>query len=412
MNERTVPAEEVAPTQERGGGEPRRQRGVPTPLDRARELAPEIAAASDEIERERRLPERLVRRLIEAGLFRMLLPRGLDGAELDPLDFLAVIETIAQNDASTAWCLCQNSVAAMVAAFLMPEAARRIFGDANSILAWGPGPGSRAVAVEGGYRVTGRWSFASGIRHASWLGGYCQIVEPDGTPRRGPDGAALGRTMLFPAPEAVLSDVWNVVGLRGTASDAFAVDDLFVPEAHSVARDDPAERRYAVPLYRLRTDCLFACGFASVALALARAMVDAFTALALEKTPRGYKSALRNSEVIQAQLAECEARLRAGRMYLRGTLGEVWQGVRRSDTLTLDQRMAIRLAASQAIQEAIKVADTVYHSAGATSIFTSNPFERRFRDIHTLSQQMQGRRWHFETVGKHLLGLPAETTFL
>lgn len=382
-------------------------------LARVQALAPRIAAAADAIERERRLPAELVEAMHEAALFRTLLPRVYGGAELPPTRFIEVIEAVAKLDASTAWCLCQTTVASMISAYLPEEAAMTIFGrDPRAVLAWGAGAGGRAVMVEGGYRVTGHWAFASGGHHATWLGGHCQIVAADGTPQRAADGAPLVRTVLFPAEQAPLTDVWHVIGLKGTGSDAYAVTDLFVPEAHAATRDNPAERRYDKPLYHLRTDTLFACGFAGVALGIARAMLDAFVALTLEKTPRGYKYKMRESAVTQTDIAENEARLRAARLYLLGTLGEVWRAVEQSRDLTLDHRMAIRLAATHTIREAKHVADAAYHLAGTTAVFTSNPFERRFRDIHAVTQQLQGRRSHFETVGRYLVGLDADTAFL
>ena len=382
-------------------------------LDRVKALTPRIAASIEQIERERRLPQPLVDAMIEAGLFRLLLPRPLDGAEVDPLTFMRVIEEIAKLDASTAWCLGQTSVAAMVAAFLPAEAAWEIFGrDRRAVLAWGAGPGGRAVPVQGGYRVTGTWLFASGGHHATWLGGHCLVHQPDGTPRRAEDGTPLMRTMLFPASSAAMGDNWHVIGLKGTGSDAYSVKDIFVREAHSVARDDPAERRHDAPLYYLRTNNMFSCGFASLALGVARSMLDSFVALAMEKSPRGAKQTMRDSAVVQSDVGELEARLRGARMYLRGTLADIWRSGGRSNELTLDERMAIRLAATRAIQEARAVTDAAYHAAGATAIFAGNPFERRFRDMNAIAQQVQGRRSHFETVGKFLLGLEADTTFL
>ena len=168
-------------------------------LARARELSPRIAAAADEIERTRRIPEAVLDALRGAGFFRLLLPRSFDGGELGPVTFTQVIEEIAKADASTAWVLCQTAGCSMSAAFLSPEVARGVFGDRRSVMAWGPGPGARAVAADGGYRVTGTWSFARGGRQATWFGGYSPIYEPDGTPRRRTDGSHEGRTMLFPA---------------------------------------------------------------------------------------------------------------------------------------------------------------------------------------------------------------------
>jgi alkylation response protein AidB-like acyl-CoA dehydrogenase len=386
---------------------------TPSIAERVQALLPDIAAHADQTERERRIAAPLVAKMLEAGLFRMLLPRPFNGLETDPLTFVSAIEAIAKADASTAWSLCQTGVCAMIAAYLPPDAAMEIFGrDPKAVLAWGAGPAGRAVASEGGYRVTGNFAFASGGRHATWMGAHCPVFELDGTQRRTEAGAPVIRTVLFPASAAPMTDIWHVMGLRGTGSDAYAVSDLFVPETHAVGRDDPAYRRYPGALYVLPTNSLYSCGFASLALGLARALLDAFIALAMEKTPRGYKHTLRLSAVTQTEIAENEARLRAARLYLRGTLGEIWESVQRTSTLTLDERMAMRLAASQTIREAVAVGDFAYHAAGATAIFESHPFERRFRDLHAVSQQVQARRSHFETVGKYLLDLEVDPVFL
>lgn len=383
-----------------------------SPLGRAQRLAPRIAACADEIERGRRLPEPLVAALHEAGMFRLLLPRALGGAELDPATFVSVTEAIGRVDASTAWVVCQTAGCSMVAAYLSPDVAREIFaGEPAGVLAWGPPTTSRAVAVDDGYLLTGTFNFASGGRHATWLGGLAPIVEPDGTPRRR-HGGPERRTLLFPAASAAMYDVWNVIGLRGTGSDSFAVSGLFVPHAHTVARDDPGERRYQAPLYCFPQGSLYASGFAGVALGLARTMLDDLVALARDKTPRGYSGALRESPVTQSQVAQSEARLSAARVYLLSSLEEIWLAVGRDGALGLDQRVAIRLAASHALREAREVVDFAYHAAGGTAVFSTNAFERRFRDAHTISQQLQGRDDHFETVGKFLLGLEPSTTFL
>jgi len=382
------------------------------PLARARALAPLLDRCAEAVEAERRLVPALLDGLHDAALFRLLLPRVLDGLEVNPLTFVEVVEEIAKSDASAAWCLCQAGGCAMTAAYLSPEIAREVFGDRRAVLAWGPGPDARAVAVDGGYQVTGTWSFASGCRHATWLGGHCPILTQDGQLRRRADGRREERTMLFPAASAELVDVWHVSGLRGTGSDAFTVTDLYVPHAYSVSRDDPAERRQPGPLYCFPAGSLYASGFAGVAMGLARAMLDAFVELAREKTPRGGRRTLRDNHVVQSEVAQSEARLRSARMFLLGSLAEIWGEVGRSGALALEQRMTIRLAATYAIHQARDVADTVYAAAGSSAIFTAGAFERRFRDVHAVTQQLQGRASHFETVGQFLLGLEPDTQFV
>jgi indole-3-acetate monooxygenase len=382
-------------------------------LLRARNLRPLIESSADAIERTRRLPSALVAALKEADLFRMLLPRELGGAELDPPAYVRVIEAIAEIDASVAWILGQTSVTAMIAARLPLPAAREMWRDRGTVLAWGPSTDSRAVACDGGYRVSGSFAFASGCWLANWLGGDCAVVEEGGTPRRGADGKPATRRVLFPAAAARMLDIWQVVGLKGTGSDGYCVTDLFVPHDFTVARiDDRGERRLMTPLYALTGYNMFAAGFGALALGVARSLVQSFIALAKDKTPRGFRTSLRDDGPTQYELGHAEARLRAARAFLMGAVDDAWAEARRDNDLSLDARMAIRLASTHAIREAKDVADIAYDMAGTTAIFTANAFERRFRDIHTVAQQLQGRKSHFRTVGQHLLGLDTDLGWL
>src|SRR5215813_6852025 len=213
-------------------------------IARAEALRSLVAAASDEIERDRRLPPALLDRLHEAELFRLLLPRSSKGIETDPITFFHVIETIAKADASTAWCLSQAGGCAMSAAYLDLPVAQAIFAnDPRAVLAWGPGPRVKAVECDGGYRVTGVWAFASGGRHATWLGAHCPIFQADGSPRLEDSGDQQERTMLVRSEDVEWTDIWNTVGLRGTASDQFALNGLFVPADHSITRQFDLECR-------------------------------------------------------------------------------------------------------------------------------------------------------------------------
>ena len=377
-------------------------------LQHARDLGPELAAAAEEIERRRELPEAIVDALIERGLFRLLLPRALGGAQLSPARYVEVIEEVAKHDASTAWCLGQACGCTMTSAYLDPEVAQEIFGGERGIVAWGPPGPAEARAAPGGYRLTGTWSFASGSHHATWLGAHVPILAADGTPQLRPDGGPVVRTLLFPKASAKFADIWHVIGLRGTGSDSYTVTDLFVPEEYTVLRETAAKPRQPSRLYAFSSSNIYASGFAGVALGIARSALDAFVELARDKIPRGARRTLRDNNVVQAQVAQSEARLRGARAFLLGSLDQIWHDVAKSGRLTIEHNTTIRLASTWAIHQARDVVDTAYHAAGATAIFESNPFERRFRDIHTVVQQYQGRLAHFETVGQVLLGLEPE----
>jgi indole-3-acetate monooxygenase len=381
-------------------------------VDRARALRPTIAAFAEDIEAERRLPAPLADALHDAGLFRMLLPRSLGGAELDPPTFVQVLEEVAKADASTAWVLGQTAGCSMVAAYLKPAVARAIFCAPRGVLAWGSGPQGRAVAVDGGYRLTGSWPYASGIRESTWIGAHTFVVDADGRPRCHADGAPVIRTLLFPREQATITDVWNVMGLRGTGSDTYEVNDLFVPEDHSAARDEAAERREHGPLYCFTSGNLYASGFACVSLGIGRALLDAYIELAVTKTAHRAKKTLRESSTVQAQVGLGDVRLRAARLHLLTTLTDIQEAARKAGEVTLEQRVRIRQAAALATREGREVGTIVYHAAGAQAIFTSGPWERRLRDLHTVSQQIQGRDEHFEAVGRFLLGLDPDSPFV
>ena len=377
-------------------------------LRRAQELGPELDAAAEEIEQRRELPEAIIEALMERGLFRLLLPRTLGGAELRPAAYVSVIEEVAKHDASTAWCLGQACGCTMTSAYLDPAVAREIFGGKRAIVAWGPPGPAEAHAVPGGYRLTGTWSFASGSHHATWLGAHVAILDPNGVLQLRPDGGRAMRTLLFPKASASLTDIWHVIGLRGTGSDSYTVTDLFVPEKYTVLRENAAKAHQTGLLYAFSSSNIYASGFAGVALGIARSALDAFVELARDKIPRGAKRTLRDNNVVQAQVSQSEARLCAARGFLLGSLDEIWRDVSGSRRLTMDHNTTIRLASTWAIHQARDVVDMAYHAAGATAIFQNNPFERRFRDVHTVIQQYQGRQAHFETVGQVLLGLEPE----
>jgi alkylation response protein AidB-like acyl-CoA dehydrogenase len=337
-------------------------------------------------------------------MFRLLIPRAYGGAELDPVTYVQCVEQIASGDASAAWCMNQGSGCSMSAGYMAPEVAREVWGSPRDVLAWGQGPGAKAIRVPGGWKVTGSWSFASGSRHSTWLGAHCPCFDADGKPELHPDGRPWERTMLIRREVAKIDDVWQVVGLRGTGSDTYTFTDVFVDDAHTLTRDSAAERREPGMLYRFAAMQLYAAGFASVGLGVARATLDAFIELARVKTPALNPTSLRENHAVQGIVGHADARWKAARAGLHQTLREVQDAVRASGALSVEDRLAIRQAATFAIHESRQIVHDIYHEAGATAIFASHPFERRLRDMNAVSQQTQGRRSHFETVGHYMLG--------
>ncbi|WP_027580272.1 acyl-CoA dehydrogenase family protein [Bradyrhizobium sp. Ai1a-2] len=369
--------------------------------EKARALAPLITKDADEIERTRRLTPAVTAALIDNGLYRALLPRSFGGTEATLEAFMQMQEEIAKADASTAWCLGQCTVCAMTAAYLEPDAANEIFNVAPGILAWGA-IAHEVKAVPGGYIANARWDFASGSRQASWLGAHVRVVEQDGTTRKKADGSPEIRTILFPTSSATMYDVWDVIGLKGTGTDSYSVENLFIPEKFAALRDTPSALREQGPLYKLSTNMVFSMGFAATALGVARATLEAAINLSRGKTPQGLK-AMRENNAVQGLIGRTEASLRAAHAYLYATAAEVWRDLERGNPLTEGHRVAIRIASTWTIHQSASVVDTAYHMAGATAVFAANKFERRFRDMHTIAQQIQARDTQYEDAGRAIL---------
>jgi alkylation response protein AidB-like acyl-CoA dehydrogenase len=375
-----------------------------SPLTAARELAPTIRACADVIEAERELPRPLFEALADAGMFHLALPRSLGGAELDLPAYVRVIEELGRADASTAWTVNQGAIFATYAARMPHAAARAIWLDTpRSVVANTPSATAPATVVPGGYQVSGRQGFSTGCRHASWLAAHAQVIE-DGRPRTLASGQPEARYLFVPVSEGELLDTWHVRGLRGTGTHHFSVSDVFVPEERTVLAEAPVPLVESGPLYRIPRTLLFASGDAAVALGVGRAALEAFVDLAGAKTPRWDTATLRDQATVQAEVGHAEAQLRAGRALLAEAVRETWAAAE-ANTLSLDERAALRLATTHAIRLAGEVVDAVYNAAGVTAIYESHVLQRYFQDIHVITQHIQARRAHYGLVGRHLLGL-------
>jgi alkylation response protein AidB-like acyl-CoA dehydrogenase len=390
--------------------------GVATELETARlikaalELGPTIAGMRDEIERERRLPAPLVERLRELGFFSLWLAQAFGGPELSLTDFVRVVEALARSDGSVAWCATNSGAYARFSGFLPEPVSRRIFVEERAAVAGNMGPIGKAVPVPGGYRVTGRWAYGSGITHSSWALGGCVVFDGE-APRRGPEGAPEIRIVFFPTAAVEVIDTWDVGGLRGTGSHDYRVTDLFVPASHTVsgAGDDP---RLPGPLYALPRHTAFAVTIAAVPLGIARAALDGLRELSVAKTPRIGSTLLRDRPVVQAATGRAEALLRAARAFLFETCHDAWSVASSGAPLTMDQRALVRLACAQVVEATKAVVQIAYDAGGGTSVYESCPLQRCFRDAHAAAQHVQVHSVNFETTGRVMLGLDPGTPIL
>ena len=382
---------------------------VSTPLEVARGLAPSIRKRAAEIEAARKLPADLVMDIANARLFRVALPEAEGGLGADIVTTLQVIEEVARADGSTGWCLAMGINTLRQSAQFAPDVRRQIFfSDPVGISAGSANPRGRAVAVPGGYRVTGHWFFASGCMHSSALHGACKVFDGD-EPRLRPNGDQEVRIAYFyPKSIARIIDTWDVSGLRGTGSHDIEVADLFVPEERTFSALD-LRARVTGPMNRMHGFDLAGCGFCCVGLGVARAAIDEFVELAQVKVPRSSSDLLRERVMVQAQVGEAEALLRAGRALLFDVVEEMWETALAKEPISERQRSDLRMAMTHAAQNAARATHMVCAAAGTTSIFAKSPLERYARDAEVVTRHNQLQFVNYEAVGRTVLGLESNS---
>jgi alkylation response protein AidB-like acyl-CoA dehydrogenase len=383
-----------------------------SPQERAQAVQAVLDKDGPEMDRRRELTQEVVDALAGQDLLRMLLPKSMGGQEVPLVDYAKACEALAWADASTAWFVNQSNVSMATSAASMPhEAAAAMFEGPYAGLAWGARHDkSKAIRVDGGYRLSGTWSFASGGRHTKMLGAHSAVQNSDGTPhiRYGrPDD----RSFVFLRSQAKIIDDWHVLGLRGTGSDSYSVEDLFIPDAHAPARDVDDERREKGPLYPIGSTLLYASGFCSVTIGIARRMLDTYVMVAKGRQSRASPTAMANNQAIHREMAILEARLSATRAFLHEAVGQVYDASA-GGTLDVDLRVRLRLATTWGMNEATDVSIACYRGAGTMAISEKAPFERRFRDAMSASQHLQGMWPHAEMVGRHLIGVENVVQFV
>ena len=372
--------------------------------ERARAVQAVLDKHGPEMDRRRELTQEVVDALAGQDLLRLLLPRSMGGQEVHLVDYAKACEALAWADASTAWFVNQSNVSMATSAASMPhETAAAMFEGPYAGLAWGARHDkSKAIRVEGGYRLTGTWSFASGGRHTKWLGAHSAVQNPDGTPHMR-HGRHDDRSFVFLRSQARIIDDWHVLGLRGTGSDSYSVEDLYIPDAQAPARDVDDERREKGPLYPIGSTLLYATGFCSVTIGIARRLLDTYVTVVKGRHSRSSPTAMINNHAIQREMAILEARLSAVRAFLHEAAGQLYDASVKG-TLDVDLRVRLRLATTWGMNEATDVSIACYRGAGTMAISEKAPFERRFRDAMSASQHLQAMWPHAEMVGRHVIG--------
>ncbi len=375
----------------------------------AQKMVDDLRAAADDIEAAREIPEEWSRRFAKAGFYRLCVPEVYGGLEAPPTESMRVIETLARADGSAAWVVFIAATSGSVLAYLPAESSREIFHNEEVMLAGVFAPRGKAIAVDGGFQVDGRWQWGSGTQNADWVMGGCQLVR-DGVAETMPNGAPRSRMMLAPRDEIEFFDTWHVSGLCGTGSTDFAMNDLFVPESRAIglAGGEPVQ----TPLYAFPQFGLLAMGIAAVTLGLARAAIDELVGFADAKTPSGSARPLAHRPSAQADVSSAEAGVRSVRSFFYETVESAYDAAKAEGRLAVDNRRDVRLATTHAVRECAKAVDLMYHLAGGTSVYRRSPLQRIFRDVHVATQHMMVAPAILELTGRLFLGLETDTSLL
>jgi alkylation response protein AidB-like acyl-CoA dehydrogenase len=371
------------------------------------QMQPSIDAARQWMDHNRQLPPELVAAMSDAKLFSLWLPNEFGGPELNLVDTARVIEATARADGAVGWCAGIGTSYSRFAAFLPSATAHQLFIQQQAIVAGTLPALGKAEVVRGGYRVSGRWTFASGIQHAQWCVGGCAVMD-NGSPRLDANGVPETRIAFFPVGSVTVIDTWDVGGLKGTGSHDFTLADHFVPEEYTV------EGLGMVPtcagtFYRIPPFTAFPVLVCAVPLGIARAALETFEAMAASKTPLGGMVVLREKPTVQAAIGRAEATLLAARAFLLETCGEIGEVAAAGEAVSMRHRTLMRLAAAQVAAATKETVQIVYELGGGTSLYESSGIQRCFRDVHAAVQHIQVQSGNFESAGRVLLGLEPGT---
>jgi alkylation response protein AidB-like acyl-CoA dehydrogenase len=369
-----------------------------------RELTPAISARANEFEAERRLPEDVVDVLKAIGAFRLFVPQSHGGLELDLPSGLSIITALARLDGSVGWTAMIGNGGPLIAALLPRDIYDRLYRSGPDVMIAGSTqPVGSAEATDGGWRVAGRWPFASGCRHADWMAGLC-VMSEGGKRLRRPDGAQgpWVRGFFMPARDWQIEDTWHAGGLKGTASHHIVMKDKVVPPTHFFDLENSA-RALPGPLYQSVREIL-PLFHGAFAVGLARGALDELIEHAGTGRQQLHASVpMRDSEIFQAELGRAEANLRAAEAFQKVQAESQW---RRALAGTLKDDASLAEASQAGVWIAttcVRVVDQCFALAGGSAVYETSPLQRRLRDMHVAAQHAMVQQRHYLASGTHLL---------
>jgi indole-3-acetate monooxygenase len=373
-------------------------------FEKAQKLAPTIREHADRAEREAQIPHEVVNAFHDAGLFRILIPRSMGGGELTIPDSLRLCEEVARIDGSAGWNLAICSGGPMFGYNLSRAAFEKIFGDPVGLSAGSLNPATtRVVAADGGWRFSGKATYASGSGHATYLMAAGMVLR-DGAPQM-VDGFPTMRAGLFPIKNAKILNTWSTAGMRGTGSNDCVFEEVFVPDEFTFDWLNAKSPWQRGPFEKIPLQLQFVGGLVSVVLGTARHALDALNEIAQAKVPAAARATLRERPLAQIQFAQAEGLLHAARAYFYSCNDEIWRKGEAGESFSIQDRAHARLAVVTAAKLAVQAVDLVADAAGMNSALTSSPIERCWRDVHTATQHVLMNTSRFEVVGRVLFGL-------
>jgi indole-3-acetate monooxygenase len=374
--------------------------------ERVRALRSVIETHRDEAQALHHLPDPVARAFVEANVYRLLMPVEYGGENIDPLSYYDLVEEVASYDGSAGWNFSIGSSTPLIFGDLSPSRLRTIFGASDACVAASTTPLGRATEVEGGYRLTGRFAWASGVHHARWVVAMGAVFD-GATVRKTLGGTPVILGFVMPREDCTVLDTWHVLGLRGTGSTEFEADNVFVPKDLAIRFFHP-ECRYPYPIFRM-PPTYFGYNHVSVMNGIARSALAALKALAATKTTTMPPGGLRDDPQAHYAVAKAEAMIDANRLAVKDAFRLFWSPVVANESVSIEARARLRRAIVQAAESAVEAVQLCYRAAGGTAVYESAPFERALRDVNTAATHMAVRRLMMEEAGRVAFGLAPRT---
>ena len=377
----------------------------------AKRIAPLLIEDAEAGEQARSITPRVVRAMQDAGAFRMTMPKALGGLEADPVTQYEVIEALSIADGAAGWVAMIGSDAGYFAGRIPFALAKELFPDPDLLSAGVSTPSGTAERVEGGYRVKGRWAFASCCRHATWFKGAC-VVTQAGQPVLGAGGRPETCTAVLPIEEVEIVDNWHTTGLCGSSSNDIAVHDVFVPERRVVGNAMSGAEAALPPGPLYVYWMMLMCNVAGVPMGIARHAIDEACAIANGKFAYGTRNLIRDDLLVQARIGRAETAWQAARAFIVETVDELWQTLLAGDALSLGLKSRFRQCNLHGFHVALEVTQSMYGLAGSTALYRPHPLERALRDQTVAANHLLIRENAYAEIGRVSLGIDPQSFVL